>query len=107
MPTYSYVCDACEHKFDHFQSMSDETLKTCPQCHKPRLRRLIGAGAGLIFKGSGFYITDYARQSSKSGNGQDKSDKSDKPVKTDDHKPAGKKQSTPKDTPAKNKKNDT
>ena len=58
MPTYSYECEACGHGFDMFQSMNDPNLTTCPQCHKERLRRLIGAGAGLIFKGSGFYQTD-------------------------------------------------
>lgn len=61
MPTYSYVCDACGHQFDRFQAMTDEPVKRCPSCGRKRIRRLIGAGAGLIFKGSGFYITDYAR----------------------------------------------
>ncbi|MCI0343406.1 MAG: zinc ribbon domain-containing protein [Planctomycetales bacterium] len=59
MPTYEYECAACEHRFDEFQMMSDPTLRRCPKCGKLRLRRLIGAGGGLIFKGSGFYITDY------------------------------------------------
>lgn len=59
MPTYDYVCQACEHRFEHFQSMTARPLRKCPECGKPRLKRLIGAGGGLIFKGSGFYITDY------------------------------------------------
>lgn len=59
MPTYEYVCDACEHEFEEFQSMSAKHLKKCPQCGKNKLRRLIGTGAGIIFKGSGFYETDY------------------------------------------------
>ena len=59
MPTYDYVCEACGHEFEHFQSMSDRHLKTCPKCKKRRLVRKIGAGAGLIFKGTGFYQTDY------------------------------------------------
>ena len=59
MPTYEYVCDACEHEFEEFQSMSAKALKKCPSCAKPKLRRKIGAGAGIIFKGSGFYETDY------------------------------------------------
>lgn len=66
MPTYAYVCDKCGHEFDLFQSMKDAPLKSCPQdkCAKKRwgrgaVKRQIGRGAGLIFKGSGFYITDY------------------------------------------------
>ena len=61
MPTYTYECPACGHAFDEFQSMSDRPLKTCPACKKRRLRRLIGSGAGIVFKGSGFYITDYKK----------------------------------------------
>jgi putative FmdB family regulatory protein len=59
MPTYEYQCDACEHNFDEFQSMSDKQLKKCPKCGKSKLRRVFGAGAAIIFKGSGFYQTDY------------------------------------------------
>jgi putative FmdB family regulatory protein len=59
MPTYEYACSKCGHHFDQFQSMRDEALRKCPKCHKMALKRLIGGGAGLIFKGSGFYITDY------------------------------------------------
>src|SRR5437868_6480411 len=59
MPTYEYQCDACEHNFDEFQSMSDAPLKKCPKCGKSKLRRVFGAGAAIIFKGSGFYQTDY------------------------------------------------
>ncbi len=59
MPTYEYACSKCGHHFEKFQSMRDEPLKKCPSCGKPALKRLIGGGAGLIFKGSGFYITDY------------------------------------------------
>ena len=59
MPTYEYKCDACGHQFDQLQSIKAEPLKKCPACGKAKLRRLIGTGAGLIFKGSGFYITDY------------------------------------------------
>lgn len=65
MPTYEYHCDACEHNFDEFQAMSDKPLKKCPQCGKPKLRRVFGAGAGIIFKGSGFYQTDYRSESYK------------------------------------------
>jgi putative FmdB family regulatory protein len=59
MPTYEYACSKCGNHFDRFQSMRDEPLKKCPKCGKPALKRLIGGGAGLIFKGTGFYITDY------------------------------------------------
>lgn len=64
MPTYDYQCDACEHRFEEFQSMLDKVLTECPKCKKPSLRRLIGAGAGIIFKGSGFYSTDYKKAGS-------------------------------------------
>jgi putative FmdB family regulatory protein len=57
MPTYEYECKSCGHTFDVFQNMSDEPLKVCPECGK-ELRRLIGGGTGIIFKGSGFYVTD-------------------------------------------------
>ncbi len=72
MPTYDYVCDACKHAFEHFQSMNDAALQKCPKCSKKKLRRLIGSGAGIIFKGSGFYITDYKKGGSgeKSGSGE-------------------------------------
>jgi putative FmdB family regulatory protein len=66
MPTYDYVCDACGHAFEEFQSMKDARLRDCPKCGKSKLRRLIGAGAGIIFKGSGFYQTDYKNGGSSS-----------------------------------------
>ena len=59
MPTYDYKCDACGNTFEKFQSMSAAPIRQCPACKKPKAKRLIGTGAGLIFKGSGFYITDY------------------------------------------------
>jgi putative FmdB family regulatory protein len=65
MPTYEYQCDACEHNFDEFQSMSDKPLKKCPKCKKAKLRRVFGAGAAILFKGSGFYQTDYRSESYK------------------------------------------
>jgi len=63
VPTYDYVCNGCGHKFEHFQSMSSAHLRTCPECKKRKLKRLIGSGAGVIFKGSGFYQTDYKNKS--------------------------------------------
>ena len=65
MPTYEYHCDACDHNFDEFQSMKDPPLKKCPRCGKSKLRRVYGAGAAVIFKGSGFYQTDYRSESYK------------------------------------------
>lgn len=72
MPTYDYVCDACEHKFEHFQGINDPLLKKCPDCKKPKLRRLFGTGGAIMFKGSGFYITDYRSDSYKEGAAADK-----------------------------------
>ncbi|MCJ8328814.1 MAG: zinc ribbon domain-containing protein [Lentisphaeria bacterium] len=63
MPTYEYKCKTCDHRLEAFQSMTDDRLTDCPDCGGP-LKRLIGSGAGIIFKGSGFYETDYKRKSS-------------------------------------------
>ena len=72
MPTYEYHCQKCDHRFELFQSITDKSLQTCPKEHcgmkkwgKGRVKRVIGAGAGLIFKGSGFYITDYRSEKYK------------------------------------------
>jgi putative FmdB family regulatory protein len=72
MPTYEYICEKCDHQFDHFQSIKDKPLAVCPKekCHlkkwgKGKVKKMIGSGAGLIFKGSGFYITDYRSDSYK------------------------------------------
>ena len=72
MPTYEYICEKCEHQFDVFQSIKDKPLAVCPQekCKlkkwgKGKVKKMIGSGAGLIFKGSGFYITDYRSESYK------------------------------------------
>ena len=67
MPTYDYVCGACDHAFEHFQSMTSRRLRKCPSCGKPKLDRLVGSGSGVIFKGSGFYETDYKRSGDSSG----------------------------------------
>jgi len=63
VPTYEYVCDACDHAFELFQSMTAPVKRKCPECSKLTLRRLIGTGAGVIFKGGGFYETDYRSES--------------------------------------------
>ena|SRR5438093_8622334 len=65
MPTYEYHCDACEHHFDEFQSIMEKPLKKCPKCRKSKLRRIFGTGAAILFKGSGFYQTDYRSESYK------------------------------------------
>ncbi len=65
MPTYDYECDACGHQFELFQSISADPEKKCPECKKLKLRRLIGTGAAVMFKGSGFYQTDYRSDSYK------------------------------------------
>ena len=59
MPTYEYKCDKCGHLFEQMQGITSKSLRKCPKCGKLALKRLIGTGAGLIFKGSGFYATDY------------------------------------------------
>jgi putative FmdB family regulatory protein len=65
MPTYEYKCSACGQKFEKFQSMTSAPIRKCPHCGKNKVERLIGTGAGLIFKGSGFYITDYRSEGYK------------------------------------------
>ncbi len=67
MPTYQYLCEGCGHEFERFQSITAGTLRKCPACSKMRLNRLIGTGGGIIFKGSGFYQTDYRSESYKEG----------------------------------------
>jgi putative FmdB family regulatory protein len=94
MPTYDYICKACNHVWEEFQSITAEPTKKCPECKKKKAERQIGAGAGLIFRGSGFYITDYrsdgykkaadADSKSTSSSSESKSSSSDsKPAKKD------------------------
>jgi putative FmdB family regulatory protein len=65
MPTYDYKCRACDHRFEAFQSITEDPIEKCPRCGNYSVERLISAGGGLIFKGSGFYITDYRKESYK------------------------------------------
>jgi putative FmdB family regulatory protein len=111
MPTYDYECPKCGHTFERFQGINDPAVKTCPKCKGRKVRRLIGTGAGIIFKGSGFYATDYRskdyRQAARSDSGgatksetvakpeiatkSEKPEKREKPEKPKDAKPkAGK-----------------
>ena len=95
MPTYDYRCNACGHEFELFQSMSEGVKKKCPECGKLKLERLIGTGSALIFKGSGFYETDYrsndynkAKEAdSKAATETKKSDDGKSTKKKDDAKP--------------------
>jgi putative FmdB family regulatory protein len=73
VPTYEYRCDACEHQFEEFQSITAAPLKKCPACGKAKLRRLLGTGGGVIFRGSGFYQTDYRSESYKKAASAEKS----------------------------------
>ena len=95
MPTYDYECDACGHEFELFQSISAPLKRKCPECSKLKLRRLFGTGAAVVFKGSGFYETDYRSESYKQGAEKDKKAKekksSDSSDKTDKKKPTEKK----------------
>jgi putative FmdB family regulatory protein len=93
VPTYEYECDACGHRFDEFQSFSEEPLKKCPACKKSKLRRLFGTGAAVLFKGSGFYETDYRSDSYK------QAAKADQPASSSDTTAKSDTSSTPaKDT---------
>lgn len=88
MPTYEYVCEKCRKNFELFQSIKDEPIKRCPKC-KGKVKRLIGTGAGLIFKGSGFYLTDYRSKNYVEGAKKDKSDSStSSSTKTESAKPS-------------------
>jgi putative FmdB family regulatory protein len=96
MPTYDYICDACKHEFEAFESIKADPQSVCPECSETKLRRKIGAGAAILFKGSGFYQTDYRSESYKKRAEADKpSDSSSKssetasaPAKAESSKPA-------------------
>lgn len=97
MPTYEYRCDACSHQFDEFQSITAKPLRKCPSCGIPKLRRLIGTGAGVIFKGSGFYETDYRSDSySKAAKAEKDAGSSTKTDTKSESKPESKADTAPK-----------
>ncbi len=98
MPTYDYICKECEHEWELFQTMKSKPIRKCPDCGKLKAQRLIGAGAGIIFKGSGFYQTDYRSSSYKKGA------EAAKKVKSESKEAAKKKETKKSDTGAKAKK---
>ena len=82
MPTYEYECESCSHKFEQYQSIREESIKVCPACHG-KVKRLIGSGGGFLFKGSGFYQTDYRSSNyQKKAEAEKKSAQSPKPKET-------------------------
>ena len=85
MPTYDYTCAACGHRFERFESINDGGLKPCPKCGKKKAKRMLGTGAGLIFKGAGFYTTDSKSKPApggESGSATGDSDKKSEPKDT-------------------------
>lgn len=97
MPTYEYECQKCGHRFELFQKMTDPPRSRCPKC-RGKVRRLIGTGAGIVFKGSGFYITDYRSKSYKEQ--QNKESGGSAPAKDEGSKKPDPKPAPSKDSPA-------
>lgn len=109
MPTYDYLCDNCGHEFEKFQSITASPLRKCPKCSKMKLQRLIGSGAGVIFKGSGFYETDYRSDSYNKGKDAEKPKSKDTKDKKSESKTESKSEtktteSKTKDSPKKSTK---
>src|SRR5690242_540435 len=94
MPTYDYRCNACQHTFDELQSFSEPPLTKCPKCKKNKLERLFGGGGAIIFKGSGFYETDY-RRAGTNGDGNGKADGEATKTETKTEAPAASTESAP------------
>ena len=103
MPTYDYECDGCGHKFELFQSMKDEPERKCPQCKKLKLRRLFGTGAAIMFKGSGFYQTDYRSESYKKAASADKNGEAKSSEGKTEAKSSSESSSKPESKPEKKK----
>lgn len=99
MPTYEYACAACEHEFEAFHSITADPIRLCPECGEQKVERLISGGAGLIFKGSGFYITDYRSEGYKEAAKKDKEAAKEK--KSDKKKSETKKTSESKSSDSK------
>ena len=102
MPTYEYICENCGYEFEKFQSIKARPLRKCPGCGKSNLKRLVGTGSGIIFKGSGFYQTDYRTESYKEGEKSEKkaadtgTSKDKSKAKADDSKSTKKTKPDPK-----------
>jgi putative FmdB family regulatory protein len=103
MPTYDYQCDACDHQFELFHSITAEPQRKCPKCGRLKLRRLIGPGAAIMFKGSGFYTTDYRSEAYKKSAAADKGDAGSSSGSTSKTADASSK-TPPKKSPAKDSK---
>ena len=88
MPTYEYQCNACGHKFEELQSMTSKPIRKCPKCGRLSVKRLLGAGAGVLVKGSGFYQTDYKSKPPKESA---KESSKESPKETPKEKPGDKK----------------
>ena len=97
MPTYDYICDSCGHEFEAYESIKSDPQRLCPACEKETLRRKIGPGAAILFKGSGFYQTDYRSDSYKSAAKADKPPDAAKPADSSSSSPspAAKTESSP------------
>lgn len=100
MPTYDYECLSCNYAFEHFQQMSSKPIEKCPKCGKNTVKRHIGAGMGIIFKGSGFYETDYKRKDKTGSGGRSSQNNTAKGAKKEG---APKKTESAKDSPKENK----
>ena len=101
MPTYDYLCGKCGHRFEAFQAITDKPLGKCPSCGSNKVKRLIGTGAGIIFKGSGFYTTDNKRSSALSGSGNGSSRSETKSEPKSEPKSEAKPSSEKSESPAK------
>jgi len=100
MPTYDYECSACKHRFEELQSFSDPPLTKCPKCKKKKLARLFGGGGAVIFKGGGFYETDYRRAGQTNGDGKAESGDTAKSETKTEAKTESKAETKPDSTPA-------
>jgi putative FmdB family regulatory protein len=107
MPTYDYECDACGHEFELFQGINDPVQRKCPDCGKLKLRRLFGTGAAVVFKGSGFYQTDYRSESYKKAAEKDKKSSETSSSSSEKSEKSTEKSSDKSKAPSESKKSDS